>query len=391
MDSPRRSPRIAKRKSDLPKERLPQAASGRNGSQTEEASSGKESDEEVEDESPLFVKPRTWTIGGRKLPVYLTQTKPKWLDTFLTFTCTALFIYCNMVLGISDLRFLRQLWIAMAACPVVIVTIKYIGPTVGRICSLENHWKKGKNRRKFVDQFWQLVIHAVMGVWELYVVRKENYWDPSTMWISSRTEAPFSVRCIYVSQLGIWFCTAFSHRFLEARHKDYFVMYAHHAVTIFLVTFSWSANYYAIGLLVLLIHDLTDVPLDMLKATNYLGLDEKSGFYIVEMSFVATAASWGYGRLWLFPRNVIGSIFLPYCDWNDPTFDCGRNPNVTFSCTIGLCMLLCMHTYWFTLLIRIAIVLIRRDDSHKAAAEMYEGESDDDEVGSGERGKKKKN
>jgi len=36
-------------------------------------------------------------------------------------------------------------------------------------------------------------------------------------------------------QLGIWFYTAFSHRFLEERQRDYFVMWSHHVATLALV------------------------------------------------------------------------------------------------------------------------------------------------------------
>ena len=187
------------------------------------------------------------------------------------------------------------------------------------------------------------------------------------------------VRWIYMIQLGIWFCTALSHRIFEARHKDYFVMYTHHAVTIFLVTSSWGAGYFGVGLLVLMIHDLSDVPLDMLKSTNYLGLDEKSGTYIVELSFVSTAVAWAYGRLWVFPRYIIRSIFPSYCDYSDVTTACGKHPNVTVTCVIGLCSLFAMHCYWYTLIINIAVRLIRGDDSHKVAADVYEGESDDED------------
>lgn len=34
---------------------------------------------------------------------------------------------------------------------------------------------------------------------------------------------------------GVWIYTCFIHRFVDARRKDYFVMYAHHVVTIALV------------------------------------------------------------------------------------------------------------------------------------------------------------
>ena len=40
------------------------------------------------------------------------------------------------------------------------------------------------------------------------------------------SQAPGYLRLFYSAQLGVWFYTAFSHRFVEQRRKDYMVMCA---------------------------------------------------------------------------------------------------------------------------------------------------------------------
>jgi hypothetical protein len=70
--------------------------------------------------------------------------------------------------------------------------------------------------------------------------------------------------------------TGFSHRFLEQYHKDYVVMFVHHIVTILLVAGSHSMNFHRIGILVLYVHDVSDITVDLLKLTNYLKLEGPS-------------------------------------------------------------------------------------------------------------------
>ena len=48
-------------------------------------------------------------------------------------------------------------------------------------------------------------------------------------------------------------------------------MYTHHLVTTLLLLLSWNGQYVGIGILVLAAHDISDIPLDMLKMMNYLG------------------------------------------------------------------------------------------------------------------------
>ena len=73
-------------------------------------------------------------------------------------------------------------------------------------------------------------------------------------------------------------------------------MYLHHVVTIALILGSYRFGCLRVGHIVLLLHDACDIPLDLLKMTNYMNLDEKSGTYLVELSFVSTIVGWIYTR-----------------------------------------------------------------------------------------------
>merc|ERR1711968_76006 len=113
----------------------------------------------------------------------------------------------------------------------------------------------------------------------------------------------------------IWFATCISHVWIEEKHKDYFVMFIHHLVTIALVWGSWCFGYLRIGILVMYVHDFSDIFIDIMKLANYAKLQGSSAFFIVEISFVSTLVSWFYIRLYVFPVKVIHSCYVHSLQW----------------------------------------------------------------------------
>jgi hypothetical protein len=167
-----------------------------------------------------------------------------------------------------------------------------------------------KTREKFTSQFWQASIHFTLGMLEIRELAKNNFewlYDAETTFYPYpwKQEDPTSVRTLYLIQLAIWIVTCFSHKYIEEKHKDYFLMYAHHVVTIALIIGSYVGGFTRIGIVVLFIHDVSDIPIDCLKLSNYLKLENAPGFFIVEMSYATVMTSWLYMRLYLFPYYVI--------------------------------------------------------------------------------------
>lgn len=82
------------------------------------------------------------------------------------------------------------------------------------------------------------------------------------------------------------------------------VMFAHHLATIGLVLISYYCNYVRYGAMVLWLHDISDIPVDLLKLLNYLKLGDPPGLYLTEICFAANLISWVYFRLYVFPFKV---------------------------------------------------------------------------------------
>ena len=172
--------------------------------------------------------------------------------------------------------------------------------------------------KKWQEQTWQLVVHASASLFEIMILSDEEWWSkPETSWVphpfEQRGKFRTDLQVFYIAQLAVWMYTCFVHRFVDERRKDYFVMYLHHIVTIALVGLSWAVGYMRVGILVLFVHDMSDIFVDLLKMVNYLKLENRRGFFASEIAYIVCVLSWMYFRLYQFPFRVVrGSLTVPY-------------------------------------------------------------------------------
>jgi len=286
---------------------------------------------------------------------------------------------------------------------VAIQIIKFGGGKIGTFLSsrllkrhpFNNPLRKKPNLHKWRECSWQLAIHISMTVFEVYVLSNESWWDQTlTCWIPppELQTAKYSVRALYTMQFAIWIVTAFTHRFIEERRKDYVMMFIHHIATMVLLAISHMFNFTRIGVLVMYVHDMSDIFVDTLKMVNYLKLENKSGFFLSEIAYAVNLISWIYYRMWKYPAYIIytaayeshllvaqkhpGQIFKDV--WNNPPF--------WLSCNLLLLLLFILHIFWLFLFLRIGYKVIVIG-AHNAGAEEYEGDSSE---GESELKKKKK-
>ncbi|KAF0686249.1 Aste57867_21954 [Aphanomyces stellatus] len=315
------------------------------------------------------------------------------LDAIL---CSMVLVECIIVIHV----FPNNLLMMLAGLLVVVAAAVWLTKTSFRVGGayvsrtflqhLGDPLKKEVTMKKFTDQSWQLVIHASMTILELMVVHGEPWWDDTTtLWnkASPTCEFPeqkFITQVLYVTQLAIWIYTAFSCKFLEEVRKDYLIMMAHHVVTIALVTWSFAMNYLQGGVLVLLLHDASDVPLDLLKMANYLKLEDRRGWYITEVLFAFMLGVWFYCRVYLFPAKIIhtsiwenrAACCLPHEAMDFSIWFPSPGPKSWLLFNILLFALYALHIWWSFLLLRLLHGVLNKKKVHEAAEDEYEGESD---------------
>merc|ERR1712086_155765 len=187
--------------------------------------------------------------------------------------------------------------------------------------------------------------------------------DTNAMWTEPMGKSDDTVTRVYILQTAVWFGTAFRHRFASHRAKDYILMYVHHVITLFLIVGSWHLGIDGvwhigarrIGAIVLFLHDSSDIVIDILRLSHSLGLDDKSGTFIAEGSFVTNLFTWAYLRLYIYPTKVLNSAWF-----ESPA------SNLRNIINVGLTALFCMHIYWYYLFGRILKKLLSKDSSKDA-------------------------
>ncbi len=167
------------------------------------------------------------------------------LDDTLTviFLCLIALVFYHVY---DDTQWLIVFLMSLASVAVLIVVTKKAARGVGSFVSrrlLNSSWtpiadrnplQKRQTMKKFSDQAWQLAIHSSMSALEYYIIFRDTEGSPDNNFFDNTSHCWFPyeapqvhsnlMRTFYLVQLSIWIVTCFSHRFLEARHKDYYQM-----------------------------------------------------------------------------------------------------------------------------------------------------------------------
>lgn len=164
-------------------------------------------------------------------------------------------------------------------------------------------------------------------------------------------------------------------------------MMTHHAVTIALVTWSYYVGFLPVGVIVLFLHDLSDVPLDMLKMVNYLKMEGLRGMFCTEILFVTVLIDWGYFRIYLYPTKLLYTTLvenrLASMSVED-AYDFTNlfpypGPPSWLLFNLLLTTLYVLHIWWGLLIVRLLIGAIQKG-THESGKEEYEGTSSDSEA-----------
>ncbi len=174
---------------------------------------------------------------------------------------------------------------------------------------------------------------------------------------------------------------------IENRRADFLQMLTHHLATIVLVGMSYCWNYWRVGLVVLLLHDVVDIFLYLTKASKEMTFCPRQ---VTEALFVIFAVSFFVLRLVIFPT---------VCVW--PAARCGMHDifdNLDFffgilepwptdavmmqagvglySMPILLGVLQVLHVFWFVLIVRIIVKTVAKAQSVTETGDIRSDESD---------------
>ncbi|MES1915879.1 MAG: hypothetical protein MHM6MM_007763 [Cercozoa sp. M6MM] len=151
----------------------------------------------------------------------------------------------------------------------------------------------------------------------------------------TRNFAPL-VRLYYMIAGGYHLHSLVFHVGLVARRSDFYEMFLHHAVTIFLIVFSYLTNLLAFGVAVFFVHDVPDL---FVYTTKALG---DTPYKMTTFTFfLGMMSSWFYMRLVVLPRDII---------W--PAYQSANGVEGQMLYVILLSTLVLLHAWWFLLFCR---------------------------------------
>mmetsp|Transcript_29652 Transcript_29652/g.45605 ORF Transcript_29652/g.45605 Transcript_29652/m.45605 type:complete len:291 (+) Transcript_29652:147-1019(+) len=141
---------------------------------------------------------------------------------------------------------------------------------------------------------------------------------------------------------------------------DFQEMFIHHVVTNMLVIGSSFFRLTRAGSMVFLVHDISDIPVDLSKLANFLKWK-----IATVLCFVSMCITWIYTRLGILPFTIYRSVLFE--SWRvcssgviNPIYYVHYQP--FFVVMVGLLLLL--HCAWFYMFIKIGWVLVSKGETH---------------------------
>ncbi|KAL8177485.1 UNVERIFIED_CONTAM: hypothetical protein K2H54_008485 [Gekko kuhli] len=165
-------------------------------------------------------------------------------------------------------------------------------------------------------------------------------WDFRECW-TGYPQQPLkpSIYVYYITQLSFYISLVITLPF-DVKRKDQKMQIIHHVATIFLISFSYCANYIRIGTLVIIIHDVSDCIQEPAKMFHYLKRHK-----IRDTLFIVFSVVFLFSRLVIFPNKVLYNTYYYYMELYQPFLG-------YYLMNGSLMILQLLHIFWSYLIVR---------------------------------------
>jgi ceramide synthetase len=199
-----------------------------------------------------------------------------------------------------------------------------------------------ENAKRCAESAVKLVYYSFSWFWLLKVVKSLGIWE-NTMSCIEFFPYPvtFSIMGVYVWELGFYISGLVCHFTIETRRKDFWEMALHHLVTICLIAGSVHMQYERIGLMILLLHDISDIFLETGKIFTYMDNDP-----VATTAFLGLIVTWFVARCVYFPLKILRSVWVEHVG----------HMQIPYGIHFGLLLLILqvLNVFWFGLLLNMA-------------------------------------
>lgn len=207
--------------------------------------------------------------------------------------------------------------------------------------------------RKFLDAAWLFLSYVLLFIYGCYVTSTKPYvWDLSLLWHDwPNHRVPNDVYVYYLLQITQYLHLLIA-EFVSLKKKDFIQMTIHHCVTLLLLFISYMMNFTRIGVLILVIHDASDVFLEFAKLCNYTqsnNIKYRSSFTkIQDMFFIIFAIVFIFTRLYIYPFYIYHAMLVRS---QQPGVNLGMAP-VYWVFAVLLGALVILHIIWGSIILK---------------------------------------
>ncbi|MED6244862.1 hypothetical protein ATANTOWER_025953 [Ataeniobius toweri] len=234
------------------------------------------------------------------------------------------------------------------------------------------------NTKKFCEASWRFVFYIVSFAAGLgSLINTAWFWDHRECWRGYPKQPVADAHYwYYILELSFYLSLLLSVS-VDVKRKDFKEQVVHHIATIFLIGFSYCANYVRVGTLVMLVHDSSDFLLESAKMFHYAVWTRTcdSLFVIFAVVFLVT-------RLVVFPCRIVHTTMVVSLEFFQPFFG-------YYFFNVLLLVLQALHIFWAYLILRMVYKFVftgkvERDERSDEESEV--DERDEEEEPKGEEG-----
>ena len=254
-------------------------------------------------------------------------------------------------LGAESCAVLATYWVTFAIF--LYFVDKYVLPPFSRFMvgdELSKDSEGGKTgtplRVKYSIAVRELAFYAfstTVHIW-LYALRHQWAWPSGFHLLYQHRDDIFVEREMRFTAFfeTTWYMVTVVFLFMDFKRKDFAVMVAHHLITIALIWTSWQPSHVHTGAVVIMLHNPSDVLLQLAKLCSY-----KAWAPFDTIFFVLLAISWPILRLYAFP------LFIKEAFTHEVLVENWQPVNALGSWLLAA--LVPLHLYWFVLILKVIV------------------------------------
>jgi ceramide synthetase len=185
-----------------------------------------------------------------------------------------------------------------------------------------------------------------------YLFKQDWFWNPIVSFLDNfpRQANEYEISFYYSLQIGWYLHGVYTHFFLDTKKSDFAIMIVHHVVTLSLLYGAYVVGYFRVGMLVMFSMDVCDTFLysaKILKIVKSGGkVDYPAAVYYIGFGMIPV--TWFFFRLVYFPFVVMRTTAI------DAFIASGYdNADGWAPFNILLLILLCLNTWWFSIIVKI--------------------------------------